>query len=165
MLAALTDCPGEQVQQSEHSPGLIADDEDLAKIIYHRDQVDLETGELKPGAFRMDDLETRGLSLVRLRHMTVDELQHRGDEFAARHAENHLEGVGVATARQVRSLRDGKGRQALCVLDDGEEDFPAHARVIRSSDQDRPTLKKLRGALIDLFSPVRLISEAMADPQ
>jgi hypothetical protein len=160
-----TDCTAERVQQSDHSPGLIKDDEDLAKIIYHRDQIDFETGELKPGAFSMTDLMTRGLSLVRLRHITVEELQRRGEEFAARRDENRLQGVGVASAGQVRSLRGAEGRQALCVIDDGKPDFRAHAIAIRSADQDRPTLMKVRGVLMGLFAPVRAIDEAIADRQ
>jgi hypothetical protein len=72
-----------------------------------------------------------------------------------------LEEVGVATAQLVRSLRDRDGRQALCVVDDGLPDFASHAKAIRSADQARPALKKLRGELIDFFSPVRSIDAAM----
>jgi hypothetical protein len=163
MLVGHTDCPAEREQQSEHSPGIVGNREQLARIVYHRDHLEAGTGRLTPGAIRISDLEVRGLSLARLRHITAEELQLRGEEFAARRQENRLEGVGVATARQVRSLRDGEGRQALCVIDDGKPDFRAHAIAIRSADQDRPTLLKLRGALIDFFSPVRSTGEAMAD--
>jgi hypothetical protein len=158
-----TDCPDERVQQSEHSPGLIREHEELARIIYHREQMDYETGELKPGAFPISDLEARGLSLVRMQHIAAEELQRRGEQFAARREENSLQGIGVATAQQVRSLRDGDGNQALCVIDDGKPDFASHAKAIRSADQDRPTLKKLRGQLITFFSPVRPIDTAISD--
>lgn len=152
-------CPAERTQQSTHSPGIVEDTENLGRIIIAPEHVDTATGELKPGAFRIDDLKTRGLSLVRLEHASEQQIQDRADQLAARREESSFEGLAVGSTKQVRSFRDNEDRQFLCVIDDGEENFPAHAMARRSADQSDGALRRLRGDLIDLLKPIKQLSE------
>ena len=162
MCVDLVECPGERQQQSEHSTGVVEDDEDLARIIIAPEHIDKATRELKPGAFPLQDLRDRGLSLVRMRHADQDSVERRAAALAERRDERTIEGLGVTVTITIRLLRDEEERQALCVLDDGEQDFPPHAMAIRSADQSDSSLRKLRGDLIDLFIPVVSVGEAFS---
>jgi hypothetical protein len=153
------DCPAELEPQSDGSPGVVLQAERLARILYRADQVEYDTGQLKPGAFPVKHLR-QGLSLARLSHMSEAELQQHATEFEARNKDNKLAGVGVATTSQVRSLRDSSDRQALCVVDDAKPDFRAHAlAALRSPDEDDASLRALREHLIDFFSPAKSIAD------
>jgi hypothetical protein len=159
---AQADCPEEHRQQSEHSPGVVDDLEDLGRIVIAPEHINRDSGELTPGAFPIRDLKHRGLSLIRLVHATQEEIETRAAELASRRHERSVEGLGTSIAWEIRSLRDEEHRQALCVLDDGEEAFPSHAKAIRSADQSEPSLRKLRGELINFFVPVVSIGDAFS---
>ena len=155
-------CPEELCQQSEHSPGVVENEEDIARIVIAPEHIDAATRELKPGAFRIQHLKDRGLSLVRMQHADQQSVESRAAALAERRIGTTVEGLGVTLANNIRSLRDDEERQALCVLDDGDEDFPPHAIAIRSADQSDSSLRKLRGDLIDLFMPITSIGEAFS---
>lgn len=154
-------CPEELCQQSKHSPGIVENEEDIARIVIAPEHIDTATRELKPGAFRIQHLKG-GLSLVRMQHADQQSVESRAVALAERRDELTVEGLGITVACEIRSLRDEEERQALCVLDDGEEDFPAHAMAIRSADQSDSSLRKLRGELIDMFMPVVSIGQAFS---
>lgn len=156
-------CVEEGTQQSEHSPGVVEDQERLARFIYTEHHVDDETGELKAGAFPLDDLmeaRRQGISLWRLGYMTLDELRKRGRAFEEAGNGRRFRGIGCGQTIDVRELNDDLGVRALCVIDDGLPDGPAHVLAVRSADQNRSALKKVRGRLLDIFSPVKAPEDA-----
>lgn len=148
-------------QQSDHSPGVVRDEERLARVVLP-EHLDRTTGGLKPTAFRIDDLmdPARGLSLVRMAHTTVDELGRHAARLMSRRPDRSAEGVVVAETASIRAIRDDNQHRALCVLDDGDVELQAHAIAIRSGEQDRLSLKKVREHLMNLFRPLLSIPDA-----
>lgn len=165
------DCPLEHEQQSEHSRGVVADAERLGRFIYHEEQVDDSTGELKSGAFQMDEFleaERRGASVARVDRSNADDLRRLGRQFAARGQARWTRGLGVSLVLDVRQISDGAGKRVFCVVDDGKPDFEAHALISRSEvyrvaglteRQLKAKLKPFRERLRQLFSPVREIDD------
>ena len=164
-------CPEENTRQSEHSPSVVADGERLARYIYLNEQVNLDTRELKTGAFALDDLiepDRKGLSFDRLEHVTREEVERRGAEFAARKLQGEFHGLAVNTASAVRSITDDNNVRMLGVIDDGMINNIAHSLAVQSKKlrdralghrQLRVALKPVRERLMDLFSPVRAVEE------
>ena len=164
-------CPEEYVKQSTYSPDVVKDDEQLGRLVYADDHVDDETGTLKIGAFKMADLikpHRKGYSFARLSHTNSEQLREKGAQFEAGGANRRFRGLGIGWAWGVRAIRDPAEQRALCVIDDGKPDDPAHALATRSQlyrDPDlterqlRAKLKPIREQLISLFSPVTSVDD------
>jgi hypothetical protein len=165
MTADGPDCPLEYEQQSEHSRGgLVEDPERLGRLIYHDEQVDDATGELKSGAFQMNeflDAKRRGASVARVDRSNAHELRCLAEKFVAR-------GLGVSPALHVRQVSDSANRRVFCVVDDGQLGYEAHALINRAEvykvgglteKQLKAKLKPFRERLRVLFSPVTTIED------
>jgi hypothetical protein len=164
-------CPLERVKQSDYSPEQVGNWERLARLIYHEEQVNDATGELKNGAFRMDEFleaRRRGASVARVEHSNAVELRQFGERLAAGGEPRWVRGVGMSHTNAAREICDNKGRRVFCVIDDGKPDFGAHALITRSEAYSAPELterelrsklKPFRRRLIELFSPVRKIED------
>lgn len=166
------DCPSEYEPQSLHSRGgVVEDQERLGRFVYHKEQVDDATGELKPGAFPMAEFieaERRGASVIRVDRSNRDELHQQGGQFAAPGRDRWVRGLGVSAAMRVRQVLDGSRRRVFCVIDDGEPSFETHALISRSEAYTdggfterrlKSMLKPFRESLRELFSPVTTIEE------
>jgi hypothetical protein len=172
MTADGPDCPLEHEQQSEHSRGgLVEDAERLGRLIYHDEQVDDATGELKSGAFQMDEFldgTRRGASVARVDRSNAHELRCLADKFVARGRERWVRGLGVSPALHVRQVSDSANRRVFCVVDDGQLGYEAHALINRSEvykvgglteKQLKAKLKPFRERLRVLFSPLARIED------
>jgi hypothetical protein len=168
MTGACLDCPLEDEQQSEHSRGGVVEDlERLGRFIYHDDLVDDDTGELKPGAFQMEEFlnaERRGASVARIDRSNADELR----SLAASRPGRWARGLGVSVCLDIRQVSDSGGSRVFCALDDGLPKFEVHALITRSEAyragglterQLRAKLKPFRDKLVQLFSPVTTIED------
>ena len=140
----MEECIEENQQQSVHSPGIVRDEERLARFVWRSDHL-AEGGALAPAAFSVQeflDPSRGGLSVARLDHMTREEARKRVDAFVDSTSANQIKGIAVAETKIVRAIRKSNAR-IFCVLDDGQSDFRAHA-VIRLADHLSPTLSSVR---------------------
>lgn len=144
-------CEGERV--SHHSPGLVADGEIIARLIYSPLHVDLETGETKEAAF--SDVTDKGLSIQRLSQTSSAEVRAIGekklaDDHAKGRTDREFLGMVTAEVKQVRQQTYEDGQRAFCVYDSGLPDAPAHADVCQMKATPS-AMKRARKKLCDLF--------------
>ena len=119
---------------SSWSPGPVDCSEDLARLIYRDEQLDVQTGEIKIGAFPLEDVvrpERGGWSLCRLKYSSESAIRSKGELFEQRHPDNKFRGVSVGCTRSIReiSIPDGSGKRPILVVDDGLPDDPSHCLI------------------------------------
>lgn len=136
-------CEAELVQQSEHSPGVVQDDENIAYVLVDPDL--WASGTLAAAAFSKSKLSD-GMSVYRPRHCTAEEaVDHIVKPQLHRNPMRALAGCLVASTRNIRALQE-KNRRAVCVLDDGEQQFPAHA-ILKFSEQVQLASNSVKAAV------------------
>jgi hypothetical protein len=118
-------CPQEQTQQREHSPGLVASDEDILYLLLHpRHYADHG---VTAEAFSKKKLMARSLSVARQRHTSRVELEERVIKpQLARNQQLTFVGMLRAHCASIRALTMRGGR-AVCVIDDALAVYPGHA--------------------------------------
>lgn len=146
------ECLEERQQQSVHSPGTVRDDEDLARFVSRSEHFAAD-GELAPAAFPVQDfLEPRrgGLSLARLGYMLREEILQRATVGMSDKPTNRM---AVAKVRALRALRS-KGARLFCVVDDGLQDFRAHATTHLADDRlaSQSSARRARMLLMQAFT-------------
>lgn len=154
-------CECENYSVSDHSPGLVQDNEVLVRILYSPHYINKETGEVTPAAFT--DARKRGLSVRRKTH--ISEEDHRAkieekvavDQSAGRNNDGFWR-VIYTRCTALRNLKlDSGGGRAFCVYDTATEDDPSHADVCQAFElpphtEGRSALnKKLRSQLFEAF--------------
>ena len=75
-------CECERHSVSDHSPGLVEDDEPLVRTLYSPHHINKATGDVTPAAFA--DATTRGLSVNRMQHISEAELLAKIEAKVAR---------------------------------------------------------------------------------
>lgn len=152
-----TPCPREATQQSEWSPSVVNDDEDVVLVLLDPDQ--WQEGALTQSAFPMDRLKTGTVSLVRREHSSSNEVQEQVvTPQLTRNPNRKLVGGLAVVCSEVRALLTNADQvKALCVVDDGREDFRAHS-VMGFSEAtkiekfwSRNARAAVRGNLMTLF--------------
>lgn len=142
-------CSCEQIEVSKH--GLVNDEETVARVILSPTHINKKTGEIKPSAFPLSHIASKGLSLIRSDRITEDDLYGHACTIAAGIAGNVPCGVMHSKAGSLRSIKDSNKKRALCVFDDPVETNDAHATSIRSDGQDDPEVRGIRGQLLECF--------------
>ena len=145
-------CECEQSSQSEWSPGLVGDNEAIARLVFSPLHVD-ENGNVLSTAF--SDIDSRGLSVNRLTYCPLHVLISLGrkkeamDRDRGRHNRTFL-GFVEAPVSNVRYVkRPESDDRAFCVLDTALSDNASHADVIFEdvSQLSKGQRKKLRRIL------------------
>ena len=139
------DCECENHSVSDHSPGLVGDDEVLIRELYSPHYINEDTGEVKPVAFR--DARDRGLSVTRRLHSS--ERAHRAkimkkvaaDQAAGRNNDGFWRVVSGSCAR-IRGITGDDGRRLFCVYDTAREDDASHADVCQAIDPPPETVNR-----------------------
>ncbi len=154
-------CECESRSVSDHSPGLVQDDEVLVRVLYSPHYINKETGEVTPAAFT--DARKRGLSVRRKAH--ISEKDHRAkieekvaaDQAAGRNNDGFWQVIYTKCA-DLRNLKlDDGGDRSFCVYDTATEDDRSHTDVCQafelpSHTEGRRSLeKKLRSQLFEAF--------------
>lgn len=121
------DCACEERSVGENSPGLVAPDEPVLRIVYFPGQLDEFAGEPTNEAF--SDVFHRGMSVCRVRHIdpgSIDKIA-RG---AIRKSEGRKRGyrVAIAGCGEIMGLRRF-GKRLFCVYDTSTLKVRAHADV------------------------------------
>lgn len=118
-------CPKECSQQQPHSPGVVRADEPIIYILLQPDH--WAEGELTAAAFAKSRLSSGTLSVCRAAHCTAAEA-HASIVKPQLQRDSRRVLVGALRAR-CSDIRDisVEAHRAVCVIDDGQADFPAHA--------------------------------------
>lgn len=119
-------CERETQQQREHSPGLVQEAERVAYVLL--DPLQWQNGDLSPLAFRKSDLSESRLSIYRADFCTAEQAyDHVVAPQLQRNPTRRLVGCLMAICAAIRALSDTGGNRTICVIDEGEPDFAAHA--------------------------------------
>ena len=152
-------CECERYSVSDHSPGLVRDDELLIRTLYSPYQIN-EKGTVTPASFR-DALE-RGLSVNRKSFISEADLRKGIEgkiERDRKEGKERDEFYRVVTARcgDVRQLFSEDGERLFCIYDTASEEDVSHADVCQALDPPPGTpnrkmlRKKTSTRLFDVF--------------
>jgi len=120
-------CEGERQRQSDHSPSVVADGETVAYVLVQPDYYD--GLKLLAQAFSTSKMTEGNFSVYRPEHCTVENvIAQVVVPLHARNEERLFPGCISAICRDIRAITQDD-RRAVCVLDDGLPDFPAHATL------------------------------------
>jgi hypothetical protein len=130
-------CSEEDTQQSTHSPGIVLDEEAIVFALILGPDGDVASIEI----FSKSKLKDRNLSVCRGGHSTFDEMHTRVVEPQLDPSTQlGFRGFYWATCSEIRSIVAERNTSrpkglvptavgAFCVIDEGEPDHPAHARI------------------------------------
>lgn len=147
------ECPCEGISQSEHSPGLVGDDE---AIVYA--MIDPDTAPNSVARISKSKLDAGELSVARASYCTAAEAREKIvapqlDRDSTRKDLGYL----WAVCSEIRAVRLGMSdlaQGAFCVHDAALKDFPAHAHLACSAPVDnkhRNFKAAARGDLLKVF--------------
>lgn len=144
------ECVKEQTSQSEHSPGLVRNDEPIVYALV--DPLSFEQGSIK--ALKHDRLKKSELSVCRATYVTGEQAKAlTTDVMIASNATRTDEGFAWAICSEIREIKlDAIGKFAFCVIDDAYAHFPAHAHIGYSDVDDKKNERaEARGNLLLLL--------------
>ena len=122
-------CDCERVLQSEHSPGLVRDDEKIVYCLIDPDLISRDTLTLKNKAFSKSELRRTELSVVRKSYSSVGEVRAKVIALqVARNPHRRFCGVLFCRSANIRAV-SGITTQDICVADAGLEGFASHAHL------------------------------------
>ncbi|GLI23426.1 hypothetical protein GGQ86_003039 [Xanthobacter flavus] len=148
-------CPKEAQTQSEHSPCVVEGHERILYVLLDPD--DINDGQIAATAFKKSDLKSCSLSVCRVEYSESSEVFDRiVNPKLEKNSERQLVGGFSVICSRIRDLAID-GRRTFCVIDDGLEDYCAHA-VIGFSDVTKEkdywqknNREKARADLVYLF--------------
>ena len=135
-------CPEEKKPQSKSPFGVVGDGEVLARVV----PLSMVVGDIvSKSALMIKDLtENDGWSFVR---------QDRTADMEC--VMKHMKGNNAPKCRcaivetsQVRGIKNSLQEQALCVIDDAQENFPEHALAKQSVKYERADVREIRSELL-----------------
>lgn len=122
-------------------------------------------GGIKPGIFPPSHIAKAGLSLLRRRHLTADEIKMHADAIASHNTKDKAVGIIDCEAGPIRALVEADGIRSVCLFDDPVKDDarlpdnPAHASLIAAREMPEEDINELRDRLLDVFSQLKRFSE------
>lgn len=144
--------------------GLIGPEEVVARILFNPQHIKAD-GTVRSGLFSPKDIREKGVSLVRLAHLSPEALKEQADAVAANyHKPRTAEGVIECQAEKVRSIFGDQGERLLCLFDDPVEAKdslaanPAHATAIASREVTDADVSQIKTLLTLAFGPLRRFS-------
>lgn len=145
------ECPKEATSQSEHSPGLVKDEEPIVYALV--DPLTSKDGSVKD--FSKSQLKSGTLSVCRAAHCTAEEAHECILTPLLKNPDRKFEGAVWARCQSIRSIKLGSSEVgAFCVHDDALESYAAHAHMAFSSPEDeklRNEREAARGNLKEIF--------------
>lgn len=144
------------------SPGFVEDDEFLLREMY--DPQHFSNGEVAPSAASINDLSQNGLSVHRMKHVSVDFVRKsigkklldkkiKGTPWAS-------EGVAKTQTSKVRELRTRDGQQAFFVIDTATIENPGHASIyFAHTPKSKKCARRARGLLVSLLQNIFSLDE------
>jgi hypothetical protein len=142
----------ERLSASKHSPGPVADGEELARVVISPIHIDAESGEITP-AF-LSDVKDKGGSSDRLAHCSIDDaiarsaaIQAGKNAAAPPDRQRVVQGVARFNAQRLRAMRTSSGVQPFGIYDTALENNAGHADVCQLVEDE----KEARSARWDLL--------------
>ena len=154
MCEETNECPRELTKQSQHSPdppGVVVDDEFVAKLVIAPQHIEPGTGQVRNALIQKDELERQGTSVVRLQFSSEQEVGELAQKLTSRDARKSFCGIIKAAVSRIRELRSSEGTRTFCVIDDGLPGQPSHALIFSSSALNGPNVRRAREDLLQLF--------------
>ena len=142
-------CPEEEAAQSKTGPGPVNGHEHLARIVLR--PIHLAGDELAPCFLTLGHLE-KGWSFIRREIAGEDKIKAHGGKLAECRPGLEMHGYAVIKTAEFRAIRDDRDRQAFCILDDEDEDAPAHAVAKKSDTRPKSEMRELRDQVLNLLA-------------
>lgn len=137
---------------ADFSPGIVADEEWLLRIMLNPDH--LVDGQVITAAIPLRDLQTKGFSVDRLKHVTPLFVNKSINRLLARTSggkKRYFVGVARFTAARVREIEED-GRQVFVVIDTALSCNPGHASIyFVARDMKGSKARQLREELLPLL--------------
>lgn len=140
---------------------MIVNDESVSRVVCDPRHIFKKGGGLKPGVFPPSHIRTKGLSLMRPKHLTPEELKAHADAIASNDPKDKAVGVIDCEAGKIRALVDQDGMRIVCLFDDPVKDDPtlpdnpAHALLIAAKEIPEEDINEIRDSLLGLFSDLK----------
>lgn len=152
-------CSCELESQSQYSPGIVSDEESVARLIFS--PLHIKDGVILSAAFSDVDVDGRGLSVNRLDYCGEDFLKDAGAKKAAEDRQRtgkgrDYEGYIMASVCPVRCILH-EGKRAFCVKDTALPENISHADIEKDSAYSNLTpseRRRLRRKLQQQFTLV-----------
>jgi len=144
--------------------GLIEPSEMVARVVCDPRHL-RKDGSIKPGVFPPLHIAKKGLSLMRPRHLTCDELKIHSNAVAAHDDRDTAVGVIECRASIIRALIETDGTRSVCLFDDPVIDDPvvpdnlAHALLIAAKEVPEEDVTEIRTRLVLAFSALRRFAD------
>ena len=140
----------ELVSQSNHSPGIVEDDEVLLRAVFHPQHI--VNGQVIESAIPLDDLMTRGFSIDRLTYARRVKLEEIICQQMVRMPKEREEcTVARFLCAKVREIIDMYGDRAFLIIDTARCCHVSHASVYAVKPQQKSYVRKLRSLLVPLL--------------
>jgi len=145
--------------------GLIQHDEPVARVVCDPRHILKNGGGIKPGIFPPSHIAKAGLSLLRRKHLSADEIKMHADAIASHNPKDKAVGVIDCEAGPIRALVEADGIRSVCLFDDPVKDDPrlpdnpAHASLIAAREMPEEDINELRDRLLDVFSELKRFAE------
>jgi len=153
-------CELEKLAQSQYSPGIIDNNEELLRLIFFPLHWDEENEMVVPAAFQRKELNERGVSAQRRKYTSKDFITKKADQIGQSRSDKRFVGVISAKCRSIRNIQDDKCQQCFSVLDTSDNDNLGHADIYFSQSYPKPLQLKLREKLINAFGKLVQLSKA-----
>jgi len=142
--------------------GLIEPGELVARVVCDPRHISKKDGTIKPGVFPPSHIAKKGLSLMRPKHLSKDELKMHADAIASHDEKDTAVGVIECEVGDIRALVATDGTRSICLFDDPVKDDPvvpdnpAHALLIAAKEMTDEDIAEIRTRLLtELFSGLR----------
>ena len=143
-------CPEEKDSSGEH--GVVEDTELLARIVL-RKMVGKDLV-LTREAIKTDEFfKKNGWSFVRESFADMKVLLAERANSKGRNLSDH--GYALVKTSDIRSMLDAEQKRQVCVIDDPQPGFPAHALGQKSRPLEEEDAREIRDDLLELFQKVR----------
>ena len=142
--------------------GLIEPDELVSRVVCDPRHIYKKDGSIKPGVFPPSHIKEKGLSLMRPRHLSENELKMHADAIASHSEKDTAVGVIEGEAKVIRALEEADGTRSVCLFDDPVKDDPlvpdnpAHALLIAAKEMGDDDIAEIRTRLLtEVFGDLR----------
>lgn len=119
-----------EVQKPDYSPDIVNDNEVIGYVLINPDH--WEDGVLSSAAFSKSKLKAGSLSVSRIDHTSAEDIQNNIIKpYIQKNPQRAFVGILVARCSKIRALKAvyPQNSRAICVIDDGNENDPAHAHL------------------------------------
>lgn len=142
--------------------GLIEKEELVSRVVCDPRHISKKDGSIKPGVFPPSHIKEKGLSLMRPRYLSDEELKMHADAIASHSEKDTAVGVIEGEAQIIRALKEADGTRSVCLFGDPVKDDPvvpdnpAHALLIAAQEMGDDDIAEIRTRLLtEVFGDLR----------